>query len=190
MNSISRPVVEQTISVADVGTLVSALVAAVGVLIIIQQLRAYKQFSRSQLISELVRDFEPHLKLQGKLMRGGDLVGCANLEAEEEGTKLMVFSYLGFFEKIYFLVKNRAVKIESIGELFLFRFLIAMHCSAIQEFILYDRVYGPRFAAVVRLYQQLIYHFAEQNRDWPDIGSRLDLEKCHIQGSDWPQSID
>lgn len=114
---------------------------------------------------------------------------CVDLEEEEEETKLMVFSYLGFFEKIYFLVKNRAVKIESVGELFLFRFLIAMHCSAIQEYILYDKLYGPRFAAVVRLYQQLINLFAERDRDWPEIGSRLDLERCHIQGSDWPQSV-
>lgn len=181
---------EPSFSIADWGTLLSAIIATLGVWMIVKQLRAYKQFSRSQLISELVRDFEHHLELQGKLMLGGVLAeSSSSLSEVEESVRLAVFSYLGFFEKVYFLIKNGAVKLESVAELFLFRFLIIMHNVSVQNSILYDELYGPRFTAVVRLHQQLAFTLAEHDRLLPAIGEPLDYGRCYIDQPDWPMSV-
>jgi len=122
-----------------------------------------------------VRDFEGHLKIYKELFCGEKYSGNSKKELEPEDAAEICL-YLGFFEKIGFLLNKEVITLESVAELFTFRLLLATNNKKVQEKILYDKKLGSRFCSVAELHNKIVNYWKEKGVQLD--GEMLDEKQC------------
>lgn len=164
-------------AVAAVGSAATVLVTATGLGLIWRQIRVTQRISRSQLISELERDFMAHRKAYTSLSPGGEYYDVEPSDIPSEALPHL-FLYLGFFEKLNHLGEERLLTAEELGKFFAYRLFIAANNPAIQARILYDKDLGPHFCAVSKLCRKILTTHIARGLPIPRSETQIQLDRC------------
>src|SRR5436305_5160619 len=123
-------------AVAAIAAILSAIVAAVGIWLILRQIAENRRQMRGQLISDLEDQFHKHSKTYQRFAPGSNSVlSEANPLGGDEISD--VCNYLSFFEKIYLLIDEGMIDLGRVDKLFAYRFFRVVNDPYAQREILY-----------------------------------------------------
>ncbi len=164
--------------VADIFTILGVIVAGIAIWQVFKQIGDNRRRTRAQYISDLVRDFQSHFEAYKMLSPGGKY-------HEDSGKKLLlediplICEYLGFFEKIYFLVQRNVIELDAVAKLFTYRLTLATANKKIQSKILDDEKLGEALCKVVYLHNEIVKYW-EGVRKPLEKTARLDTSKYRL----------
>lgn len=121
--------------------ILSLVIAAIGIIFVIAQMEEAKKLQESEFIVHLNQSFV-------------DNAGYAEMYVELEKSKrknkkpkisrIDISNYLTFFETMYILLENKAIKMGTLDDLFEYRFFIAVHNETVQKEKLVNEAYNFR----------------------------------------------
>lgn len=129
------PFVENSIS------LLALLIAGVSVMMVVTQLKDTRKIQEAEFIVNLNQAFVDnanYAKMYKKLEKDD------KDDADPEITRIEISNYLTFFETIYLLVKRKQIQMETLDDLFAYRFFLAVHNETVQNMKLVNEPYNFR----------------------------------------------
>jgi len=137
-------------AVNAIAALISGLVASLGLFFVGLQLRSTDRLAKAQFINDLARDIDNHVKAESNLDPGGKWYKNSNLLNQEDIEALV--KYLNFFERIKLIFDTKVIDIETIDELFAYRFFSLVHNPNVQSQILFNSDIQPYYSSIFQLY--------------------------------------
>lgn len=131
----NSPFVENSIS------LLALLIAGVGVIMVVVQLRDTRKLQEAEFIVNLNHAFVDNANY-AKMY--SELEKYDKENKTPEISRIEISNYLTFFETIYLLVKRRGIQMETLDDLFAYRFFLAVHNETVQNMKLVNEPYNFR----------------------------------------------
>jgi hypothetical protein len=137
-------------AVNAVAALISGLAAALGLLFVGLQLRSTDRLAKAQFINELAEGIDSHSKAESNLDPGGKWYKIDTSLDQEDMENLE--KYLNFFERVKFIFDTKVIDIETVDELFAYRFFHLVHNPNVQSKIIFHPEMQPYFNSIFKLY--------------------------------------
>lgn len=137
-------------AVNALAAVISGLAAAVGLLFIALQMRSAQKLAKAQFINELCRDIDSYAETESCLDREG--IWYANGAIFDQKDMEAIEKYLTFFERIRFILDAQVLDIETIDDLFAYRFFYLVHNPNVQSNVLLNPDMQPYFSSVFQLH--------------------------------------
>ena len=129
----------------------NGIVVIVSLVIVARQLRMQRIVTRSQFIDSLASDIDKLAEFEVRMYHDGELYEYkSQLDASD---RRQIWQYINFFERIFYILKNKAMYIETLDGLFGYRFLLLALNPNVIRHILSDKNIDPQstFAAFISL---------------------------------------
>lgn len=120
--------------IASIATIIGSIITSIGVILIYIQVRDAKRFSRAEFTNALDTESKSYTAIGRRFWPGGDLYNVENYDLSA-GEKADLLEYLGFFEKVYLLYKQAAIKPKTIYVLMGGRFKFIMNSNIVKTLI-------------------------------------------------------
>jgi hypothetical protein len=134
-----------------IAAVISGLAASLGLLFVGLQLRSTDRQTKAQFINDLARDIDLHVRAESNLDRGGKW-WYENTNILEQEDVESIEKYLNFFERIKLIFDTKVIDLETIDELFAYRFFYLVHNPNVQSEILLHSDMKPYFRSIFKLY--------------------------------------
>jgi hypothetical protein len=153
-----------------VGTIATAVIAAVGLFYANRQLQEARKVAYGDFLLRLDEAFQrhnlAHQRLQPAFEWGFDAKsGRSKGGPTDPGDFLLVTEYMGLFERVYTLVESRMAQIEVIDSLYGYRVLNVVRNDIIRKAKLENPEVAKYWTRFIRLWRAL----KARHGDWPDF---------------------
>jgi hypothetical protein len=137
-------------AVNAIAALISGLAASLGLLFVGLQLRSTDRLTKAQFINELAKDIDSHSEAESSLDPGGKWYEI-DTPLDQKDMEILE-KYLNFFERVKFIFETKVINIETVDELFAYRFFHLVHNPNVQSKIIFDPSMQPYFNSMLKLY--------------------------------------
>jgi hypothetical protein len=152
--------------ITEIAGIVSNFATILGLITIVLvfiQIKINGSRTRAKYISELVRDFQYHLPVYQDLLTNGKYSDSKDGKFTPE-VKAKICIYLGFFEKINFLLKRKVIKLESIAEMFTYPIILATSNKKIKTEILSQKNQKIQFQNIPELEKEIVKYWEKKKQ--------------------------
>jgi len=137
-------------AVNALAAVISGLASSLGLLLIAMQLRSAQKLSKAQFVNELCRDIDNYVETDSRLDIGG--IWYTNGATMDKKDEEAIEKYLSFFERIKHILDAQVVDMETIDELFAYRFFYLVHNPNVQSKVIFDPEVQPYYRSLFHLY--------------------------------------
>jgi|ERR1044071_5214617 hypothetical protein len=139
--------------ILSIFSIVGSLATAVGVFLLLKQIRDNQKTIRAQFISNLENEFavlsDTYVKLLPGAVWSSEGVGPKDSSEVEK-----MITYLSFFLKLEHFIKLKALDLETADQLFAFRFFLIANNTHAQRHILYAPLYKGYWTNIFDLHRK------------------------------------
>lgn len=121
--------------------LISLMTAGISVFAIIYQLRESKRIQEAEFIVHLN---QAYVENDGYAKVYTELEKSQHQKRKPKLTRAEISNYLTFFETVYILLRQKAINIKNLDDLFEYRFFLAIHDKTVQKMKLVKSPYNFR----------------------------------------------
>jgi hypothetical protein len=132
-----------------VASLISGTIASISLFFIAYQMRFQARLSKAQFVNELTRDIDLHSEAESNLDREGIWYEEGTLNPDDMEA---LEKYITFFERVKIILDTNVLDLETIDQLFAYRFFHLVHNPNVQSKILYHPDMKRHFQAVFQLH--------------------------------------
>jgi hypothetical protein len=129
------------------------------------QLRSTDRLAKAQFINDLAKDIDLHIRAESNLDRGGKWYENTSI-VEQEDVEI-IEKYLNFFERIKLIFDTKVIDLETIDELFAYRFFYLVHNPNVQSEVLFHSDLQPYFRSIFKLYSMWLKYRQEKGLPIP-----------------------
>ncbi|NEZ54983.1 hypothetical protein [Adonisia turfae] len=152
-------------------TFISGASAVIGLFFVGFQLRSSERLAKAQFINELARDIDNHAAAESYLDRGGQWY-TANAAFSQED-KALIEKYLNFFERVKFILDTKVIDMETVDDLFAYRFFYLVHNPNVQSEILFNTDMQAYYRSIFCLYSTWLNYRKSRKLSLPRQGFLL-----------------
>jgi hypothetical protein len=134
-------------------SIVGSLATAIGVFLLLKQIKDNQRTIKAQFISNLENDFAPLSDTYVKLLPG-EIWSSEGIGPKDKGEIAKLISCLAFFLKLEYFIKLKALDLEAADQLFAFRFFLITNNIHAQKHILYAPLYKGYWTNIFDLHRK------------------------------------
>jgi len=136
-----------------VASIVGSLSAAASVLYLAKQFKDSRRTVKAQFISSLEHEFTALFDTYAKLLPD-EVWSSKGVGPKNPAELAKLIFYLGFFEKIAYLINLGALDFQTVNHLFAFRFFLITNNVHVQKNILYSPLFKDCWVDIFELHRQ------------------------------------
>jgi hypothetical protein len=133
-----------------IAALISGLAASLGLLFVGLQLRSTDRLTKAQFINVLAEGIDSHSEAETNLDPGGKWYE-SDTPLDQKDMEILE-KYLNFFERVKFIFDTEVIDIETVDELFAYRFFHLVHNPNVRQQIILHPDIQPYYSSIFKLY--------------------------------------
>jgi|ERR1044072_2024588 hypothetical protein len=136
-----------------VASIIGSLSAAASVFYLAKQIKYSRRTVKAQFISSLEHEFTVLFDTYTKLLPG-EVWSSKEIGPKEPSELAKLIFYLGFFEKVAYLINLGALDFQTVDHLFAFRFFLITNNVHVQKNVLYSALFKDCWREIFDLHRK------------------------------------